>query len=71
MDHPNHTAPPGIFRIAPDHWLSIRAKLRDRFAQLTEADLVLVKGGEAAFTRRLQARLGLSAVEIRLLITEL
>ncbi len=71
MDHPKHATPPGIFRIAPGHWASLRMKLRKRFTQLTDADLVMVRNGEADLTRRLQTRLNLSAAEVRLLITEL
>lgn len=71
MENPTTTRPNGTFHIAPAHWRSIRTKLRKRYQQLTEADLVLEKDGEAAFIRRLQTRLHLSAVDVRQLINDL
>lgn len=71
MEHANTLDTNGTFHIAPAQWRSIRARLRARYAQLTDADLVLPRNGEAELIRRLQARLDLSAAELRMLITDI
>lgn len=69
MDTVKQNAPNGPFRIAPGTWGGLKVKLKNKFAQLTEADLAFVEGKEDELSRRLQARLRKSETEVRDLIT--
>jgi uncharacterized protein YjbJ (UPF0337 family) len=52
-------------------WNEVKGKLKQKFADLTDNDLVFAKGKEDELLGRLQQRLGKSKEEIRRTIEEL
>jgi hypothetical protein len=70
MTDPNSKPNTGL-NIAPGTWGHKKFKLRNLFGQLSDTDLLYVEGEEAALVARLQARLGISAVEVEALIARL
>jgi uncharacterized protein YjbJ (UPF0337 family) len=52
-------------------WKEIKGKLKQKFAMLTDDDLLLVEGKQDELLGRLQSRLGRTKEEIRKIISEL
>ena len=52
-------------------WNELKGKLKQQYAQLTDDDLMYVKGKEDELLGRLQKKLGQKQDEIRKIITEL
>jgi uncharacterized protein YjbJ (UPF0337 family) len=52
-------------------WNEIKGKLKQKFAMLTDSDLLLVEGKQDEMFGRLQAKLGKTKEEIHKLITDL
>jgi uncharacterized protein YjbJ (UPF0337 family) len=52
-------------------WKETKGKLKQKFAMLTDDDLLLVKGKEDEMIGRLQAKLGKNKQEIHKIINEL
>ncbi len=71
METVKPNAPTGQFRIAPGTWGGLKFKLRNKFAQLTDADLAFEEGKEDELSGRLQIRLRKSEMEVRDLITKI
>lgn len=69
METVKPNAPTGPFRITPGTWGGLKVKLKNKFAQLTDADLAFEDGKEHELSSRLQARLKKSEMEVRDLIT--
>jgi uncharacterized protein YjbJ (UPF0337 family) len=61
----------GTFKIAPNTWGAVKTKLKNKFTQLTDADLAFQEGKEKELSSRLQARLNKSEAEVNKLITTL
>ena len=59
------------FKIAPNSWGDKKFKLKNRFGYLNDTDLFFEEGKEKEMTGRLQAKLGLSEVELHKLINAL
>lgn len=53
------------------NWNEVKGKLKQKFALLTDNDVLLVKGKEDEMLGRLQVRLGKTKEEVRKLISEL
>lgn len=53
------------------NWTETKGKLKQKFAMLTDNDLLLVEGKQDEMLGRLQAKLGKTKEEIHKLITEL
>jgi uncharacterized protein YjbJ (UPF0337 family) len=53
------------------NWLAIKGKLKQKFAILTDSDLLLVEGKQEELLGRLQERLGKTKEEMQKLISEL
>jgi len=53
------------------NWNQTKGKLKQKFAMLTDSDLLLVEGKQEEMLGRLQTRLGKSKEEINKLITDL
>ena len=53
------------------NWKETKGKLKQKFAILTEDDLLLVEGKQEELLGRLQAKLGKSREEVRKLIYDL
>ncbi len=53
------------------NWNEAKGKLKQKFAMLTDNDLLLVEGKQDELLGRLQSRLGKSKEEINKLISEL
>lgn len=53
------------------HWDEIKGQLRQRFAQLTDADLAFAEGKGEELLARLREKLGMSAKDLNGLLTEL
>jgi uncharacterized protein YjbJ (UPF0337 family) len=53
------------------NWKETKGKLKQKFALLTDDDLLLVEGKQEELMGRLQARLGKTREEIRKLISKL
>ena len=53
------------------NWLTIKGKLKQKFAILTESDLLMVGGKQEELLGRLQERLGKTKEEMHKLISEL
>lgn len=53
------------------NWNQTKGKLKQKFAQLTDDDLLLVEGKQDELLGRLQTRLGKTKAEIQKLIAEL
>jgi uncharacterized protein YjbJ (UPF0337 family) len=53
------------------NWNEIKGKLKQKFALLTDDDLLLVEGKQDELLGRLQTRLGKTKEEIRKIISEL
>ena len=53
------------------NWNETKGKLKQKFAILTDSDLLLLEGKEDELLGRLQVKLGKSKEEIQKLITEL
>jgi uncharacterized protein YjbJ (UPF0337 family) len=53
------------------NWLAIKGKLKQKFAILTDSDLLLVEGKQDELLGRLQERLGKTREEMHKLISEL
>ena len=56
---------------ASGSWKEIKAKLKQRYPDLTEEDLIFSDGKEEALLGQLQKRLGKSSEELRRLIRSL
>ncbi|MBK9176153.1 MAG: hypothetical protein IPM46_07425 [Flavobacteriales bacterium] len=54
--------------IVPGTWGHKKTKLRNRFKQLSDADLFYQPGQEAELTQRLCERLGLSIAEVERIV---
>ncbi len=53
------------------NWNQTKGKLKQKFARLTDSDLLLVEGKQDEMLGRLQSRLGKTKEEIHRLISEL
>ncbi len=53
------------------NWNETKGKLKQKFAQLTDNDLMLVEGKQEELMGRLQAKLGKTKDELHKLISEL
>ena len=53
------------------HWNETKGKLKQKFAMLTDSDLLLVEGKQDELFGRLQSKLGKTKEEIQKLISEL
>jgi uncharacterized protein YjbJ (UPF0337 family) len=53
------------------NWNETKGKLKQKFAMLTDSDLLFVEGKQDELLGRLQAKLGKTKVEIHQLISEL
>ena len=53
------------------HWNETKGKLKQKFAQLTDNDLLLVHGKQDELLGRLQIKLGKTKEEIQIIISEL
>lgn len=53
------------------NWNETKGKLKQKFAELTDDDLLLIEGKEDEMLGRLQKRLGKTRDDIRKIITEL
>jgi uncharacterized protein YjbJ (UPF0337 family) len=53
------------------NWIEIKGKLKQKFAILTESDLLLLEGKQEELFGRLQVRLGKTKEEMHRLISEL
>ena len=53
------------------NWNEVKGKLKQKFGQLTDNDLVFTEGKEDEMLGRLQKRLGRSKEEVRRMIEEL
>ncbi len=53
------------------NWNQIKGKLKQKFATLTDSDLLLVEGKQDEMLGRLQTKLGKTKDEIHKIITEL
>ncbi len=53
------------------NWNEIKGKLKQKFAILTESDLLLIEGKQDELFGRLQIKLGKSKQDIQKLISEL
>jgi uncharacterized protein YjbJ (UPF0337 family) len=53
------------------NWLATKGKLKQKFAILTDSDLLLVEGKQEELLGRLQERLGKTKEEMQKLISEL
>lgn len=53
------------------NWKETKGKLKQKFAMLTDDDLLLVEGKQDELLGRLQAKLGRTKEEIRKIISEL
>jgi uncharacterized protein YjbJ (UPF0337 family) len=53
------------------NWKEIKGKLKQKFAMLTEDDLLLIEGKQDELLGRLQVRLGKTKDEVRRIISEL
>jgi uncharacterized protein YjbJ (UPF0337 family) len=53
------------------NWNQTKGKLKQKFAMLTDSDLLLIEGKQDEMLGRLQARLGKTKEEIHKLISEL
>tara|TARA_R110001592_G_scaffold60022_3_gene182475 strand:+ start:6286 stop:6474 length:189 start_codon:yes stop_codon:yes gene_type:complete len=54
-----------------ENWQEIKAVLRQKFAMLTDSDLLLIKGKEDEMLNRLQTKLGKTKEEIKKIISQL
>lgn len=52
-------------------WNEVKGKLKQKFANLTDSDVLLVEGKKEELLGRLQIKLGKSKAEIEKLISEL
>jgi uncharacterized protein YjbJ (UPF0337 family) len=53
------------------NWLAVKGKLKQKFAILTDSDLLLIEGKQEEMLGRLQERLGKTKEEMHKLISEL
>jgi uncharacterized protein YjbJ (UPF0337 family) len=53
------------------NWNEVKGKLKQKFAELTDDDLLLVEGKKDELMGRLEAKLGKSKAELQKLFTEL
>lgn len=53
------------------NWNEIKGKLKQKFAVLTDSDLLLIKGKQEEMLGRLQVRLGKTKEEMHKIIMEL
>lgn len=53
------------------NWNEMKGKLKQRFAMLTDSDMLLIAGKQDELIGRLQAKLGKTKAEIHKLIAEL
>jgi uncharacterized protein YjbJ (UPF0337 family) len=53
------------------NWKEIKGKLKQKFAMLTDDDLLFVEGKQDELLGRLQSKLGKTKEEIRKIISEL
>jgi uncharacterized protein YjbJ (UPF0337 family) len=58
-------------RILNRTWGELRGKLKQRYGQLKDEDLVLVEGGENELMKKLQQKLGKSWKELNALLADL
>ena len=52
-------------------WKQTKAKLKIKFAMLTDSDLLIIEGKQEDMLRRLQLRLGMTKEEVYKIISEL
>ena len=71
MDNVKTDTAPSPFKIIANTWSDKKTKLKNKFSQLSDADLNFVEGKESELTARLQTKLSKSEVEVQKLITEL
>lgn len=57
--------------IAKGNWNELKGKLKQKFANLTDDDLMFAEGKEEELYGRLQTRLGKTNEEVRRMISEL
>jgi uncharacterized protein YjbJ (UPF0337 family) len=53
------------------NWLTIKSKLKKKFASLNSSDLILLEGRQEEMIQKLQKRLGKTREELNKLIAEL
>lgn len=53
------------------NWNEMKGKLKQRFAQLTDSDMLLIEGKQDELVGRLQAKLGKTKAEVHKMIAEL
>ncbi len=53
------------------NWNELKGKLKQKFAQLTDDDVLLVEGKEDELLGRLQAKLGKTEEELQVMFTDL
>ena len=53
------------------NWKELKGKLKQKYAQLTDSDLLLIEGKQDELLGRLQARLGKTKEEMHKLISDL
>ena len=52
-------------------WNEMKGKLKQKFAMLTDSDLLLIEGKQDEMIGRLQIKLGKTKIEIQKIISEL
>ena len=57
--------------VVKGNWNELKGKLKQKFADLTDDDLLYVEGKEDEMLGKLQIKLGKSSDEVRKLISEL
>jgi uncharacterized protein YjbJ (UPF0337 family) len=53
------------------HWNETKGRLKQKFAMLTDDDVLLVKGKKDEMLGRIQVKLGISKAEMQKLISEI
>jgi len=71
MDTVKTNAPPNPFKITTNTWGDKKTKLKNKFNQLNDTDLLFEEGKESELTGRLQTKLNKSEADVQKLITEI
>ena len=71
MNDTGSTADQPLLRIHPGTWGHKKFLLRNRYAQLTDVDLLFVEGQENELLARIQSRLNMSRTEVLALVNSL
>lgn len=71
MDTVKTDSPTSTFKITANTWGDKKTKLKNKFSQLTDADLQFEEGKENELTARLKTKLNKSEEEVQKLITEI